>query len=82
MKLTWRSQDHKRVFTQETDPMTAVQWWDSGVTVEITLQTVDTEENKTWKGTLMPVTMQQKTCSLRRDKHVCFLPSFPDVLTL
>lgn len=32
-----RSQDCKRVFTQQTDPMTAVQWWDSGVTVVNTL---------------------------------------------
>lgn len=32
-----RSQDCKRVFTQETDPMTAVQWRDSGVTAVNTL---------------------------------------------
>lgn len=36
-KITWSSQDCKRAFTQETDLMTAAQWWDSDVTVVNTL---------------------------------------------
>lgn len=36
-KLTWSSKDCKRVFTQQPDPLTAVQRWDYDVTVVITL---------------------------------------------
>lgn len=39
-------------------------------------------ENKAWKETVGLVTRQHKICNLKPDKHVNFLASFPDVLTL